>query len=163
MIGNLIYITTDKELIILETTMKSIHLNTKGSRQQRFSAVSLVALLLSLITASTAMAQETQKGPGGPIDPPEMIVQINVPMPVEKLNEQYTSTLYYSLPYAGGTVTFAAFYDPVDPHTGLTDLEYLNNCLAYAHADTLMTFTSASTNLCPPPFLFPPPFFVQFF
>ncbi|MBR5907489.1 MAG: hypothetical protein IKZ50_03740 [Bacteroidales bacterium] len=101
----------------------------------------ILFFVLSLVTALPSSAQET------PDEPIEALVLINVPMPVEKLNEQYTSTLYYSLPYAGGTVTFAAFYDPVDPHTGLTDLEYLNNCLAYAHADTLMTFTSASTNL----------------
>ncbi|MBR5907968.1 MAG: hypothetical protein IKZ50_06220 [Bacteroidales bacterium] len=68
-------------------------------------------------------------------------------MPVEKLNEQYTQQLSYSLPSNGGTVTFAAYYNPVDPNLGITDLEYLNQCLAGIHADTLMTFTSCSTNL----------------
>ena len=43
--------------------------------------------VLSLVTALPSSAQRTP-------DPIEAVVQINVPMPVEKLNEQYTSTLY---------------------------------------------------------------------
>ena len=107
-----------------------------------FLLISFCALLTAPVKTA---AQNELKGhnPPGPI---EQIITINVSMPMEKLNQQYTSELSYSFPAEGGSVTFAAYYDPVDPNSGMTDLEYLNSCLVQIQADTLMTFTSASTN-----------------
>ena len=102
-----------------------------------------------MLTSSLQMsAQNELKGPGhNPPGPMVQTIDIQVPMPVERLNQQYTSDLIYNLPATGGTVTFAAYYDPVDPNTSsLSDLESLNYYLAGIQADTLMTFTSASTN-----------------
>ena len=112
-------------------------------------AVFTAAVLGLLAVPDRALAQNNSKGPGGgPPDPGGLVqtVTINVPMPAERLNQQYTSDFIYNLPYAGGTVTFAAYYDPVDPNLGVTDLDALNGYLAGIQADTLMTFTSASTN-----------------
>ncbi|MBE6244534.1 MAG: hypothetical protein E7108_03310 [Bacteroidales bacterium] len=110
-------------------------------------AAGVLALLLAVPTG--ALAQNNSKGPGGgPPDPGGLVqtVTINVPMPVERLNQQYTSDFIYTLPNSGGTVTFAAYCDPVNPDLGITDVEALNGYLAGIQADTLMTFTSASTN-----------------
>lgn len=103
-----------------------------------------------MLTSSLQMsAQNELKGPGhNPPGPMVQTIDIQVPMPVERLNQQYTSDLIYNLPATGGTVTFAAYYDPVYLNTSsLSDLESLNYYLAGIQADTLMTFTSASTNL----------------
>ena len=119
-----------------------------GTLKKR-SAFILISLWVLLLSAPIKIsAQNELKGPGGH-NPPGPIVQtidIQVPMPVEQLNQQYTSDLTYTLPASGGTVTFAAYYDPVDPNLGITDLESLNSYLVQIQADTLMTFTSASTN-----------------
>lgn len=110
------------------------------------TAFILVSFWVLLTAPIKTFAQNELKGPGH--NPSiEQLVLINVNMPLEKLNQQYTSELSYNLPYSGGTVSFAAYYDPVAPNMGITDLEYLNSYLAAIHADTLMTFTSASTNL----------------
>ena len=114
------------------------------------SAFVLISLWVLLLSAPIKIsAQNELKGPGGH-NPPGPIVQtidIQVPMPVEQLNQQYTSDLTYTLPASGGTVTFAAYYDPIAPNSGFnSDLEYLNYYLSSIQADTLMTFTSASTN-----------------
>lgn len=124
-------------------TRKSINTGANVCKSSLSSA--LLALLFLLATPEESQAQDRpiHDGPGQM----EERIMINVNMPMEKLNQQYTSEFNYSFPYNGGTVTFSAFYDPVDPQTGLTDLEYLNNSLAHIQADTLMTFLSASTNL----------------
>ena len=118
-----------------------------GSPLKR-TAFILMSFAVLLAAPLKSFAQNELKGPGH--NPPGPIVQtidIQVPMPVEQLNQQYTSDLTYSLPAAGGTVTFAAYYDPIAPNSGFnSDLEYLNYCLSSIQADTLMTFTSASTN-----------------
>ena len=106
----------------------------------------LVSFWVLLTAPIKAFAQNELKGPGNNPSIGQLVL-INVNMPLEKLNQQYTSELSYNLPYSGGTVSFAAYYDPVAPNMGITDLEYLNSYLAAIHADTLMTFTSASTNL----------------
>ena len=118
-----------------------------GSPQKR-TAFILMLFAVLLAAPLKTFAQNELKGPGH--NPPGPIVQtidIQVPMPVEQLNQQYTSDFTYSLPAAGGTVTFAAYYDPIAPNSGFnSDLEYLNYYLSSIQADTLMTFTSASTN-----------------
>lgn len=106
----------------------------------------LISFWMLLTAPIKTFAQNELKGPGNNPSIGQLVL-INVNMPLEKLNQQYTSELSYNLPYSGGTVAFAAYYDPVDPNMGITDLEYLNGCLAAIHADTLMTFTSATTNL----------------
>ena len=112
------------------------------------NAFILISFFVFLAAPIKSFAQNELKGPGhNPPGPIEQLVLINVNMPVERLNQQYTSELSYSFPAEGGTVTFAAYYDPVDPNSGMTDLEYLNQALASIHADTIMNFTSASTNL----------------
>ena len=102
-----------------------------------------------MLTSSLQMsAQNELKGPGhNPPGPMVQTIDIQVPMPVERLNQQYTSDLIYNLPATGGTVTFAAYYDPfnINP-TSQSEVEFLNSYLAGIQADTLMTFTSASTN-----------------
>ncbi|MBR0313615.1 MAG: hypothetical protein IJK39_00630 [Bacteroidales bacterium] len=122
-------------------------MNGTLKKRSAFVLISLWVLLLS--APINISAQNELKGPGGH-NPPGPIVQtidIQVPMPVEQLNQQYTSDLTYTLPASGGTVTFAAYYDPIAPNSGFnSDLEYLNYYLSSIQADTLMTFTSASTN-----------------
>ena len=123
-------------------------MNSSLKKRSAFVLISLWVLLLS--APIKISAQNELKGPGGHNPPGPMVqtIDIQVPMPVERLNQQYTSDLIYNLPATGGTVTFAAYYDPVDPNTSsLSDLESLNYYLAGIQADTLMTFTSASTNL----------------
>ena len=110
------------------------------------TAFILISFWMLLTAPIKAFAQNELKGPGNNPSIGQLVL-INVNMPLEKLNQQYTSELSYNLPYSGGTVSFAAYYDPVAPNMGITDLEYLNGCLAAIHADTLMTFTSATTNL----------------
>ncbi len=110
------------------------------------TAFILVSFWVLLTAPIKTFAQNELKGPGQNPSIGQLVL-INVNMPLEKLNQQYTSELSYNLPYSGGTVSFAAYYDPVAPNMGITDLEYLNGCLAAIHADTLMTFTSATTNL----------------
>ena len=118
-----------------------------GSPLKR-TAFILMSFAVLLAAPLKSFAQNELKGPGH--NPPGPIVQtidIQVPMPVEQLNQQYTSDFTYTLPASGGTVTFAAYYDPIDPNSGFnSDLEYLNYYLSSIQADTLMTFTSASTN-----------------
>ena len=118
-----------------------------GSPLKR-TAFILMSFAVLLAAPLKSFAQNELKGPGH--NPPGPIVQtidIQVPMPVEQLNQQYTSDLTYTLPASGGTVTFAAYYDPIAPNSGFnSDLEYLNYYLSSIQADTLMTFTSASTN-----------------
>ena len=117
-----------------------------NSRLMKRTAFILVSFWVLLTAPIKAFAQNELKGPGNNPSIGQLVL-INVNMPLEKLNQQYTSELSYNLPYSGGTVSFAAYYDPVAPNMGITDLEYLNSCLAGIRADTLMTFTSASTNL----------------
>ncbi|MBQ3381829.1 MAG: hypothetical protein IJG54_00630 [Bacteroidales bacterium] len=120
-------------------------LNGSLKKRSAFIFMSLWVLLAAPIKTS---AQNELKGPGGHNPPGPMVqtIDIQVPMPVEQLNQQYTSDFLYTLPATGGTVSFAAYYTPVDPGSGMTDLESLNYYLAEIQADTLMTFTSASTN-----------------
>lgn len=131
----------------------SIFRNSSGCRMNgsllKRSAFILISLWVLLAAPIKTFAQNELKGPGhNPPGPMVQTIDIQVPMPVERLNQQYTSDLIYNLPATGGTVTFAAYYDPVDPNTSsLSDLESLNYYLAGIQADTLMTFTSASTNL----------------
>ena len=129
---------------------KSHNFVNKGSVcRNTVSGIAVFAGIILLAVPIGALAQNNSKGPGGgPPDPGGLVqtVTINVPMPAERLNQQYTSDFIYNLPYAGGTVTFAAYYDPVNPDLGITDVEALNGYLARIQADTLMTFTSASTN-----------------
>ncbi|MBO4691915.1 MAG: hypothetical protein J5604_03960 [Bacteroidales bacterium] len=99
----------------------------------------ILLFVLSLVTALPLRAQRTP-------EPIEAVVQINVPMPVEQLNEQHTSTFTYSLPYAGGTVSFAAFFNP-DLNSSLSFVEQVNSYLASIQADTLITCTACSTDL----------------
>ena len=116
--------------------------NRNISRQLSVNNRFITAVMLFVLSLVTALPLRAQGTP----DPFEAVVQINVPMPVEKLNEQYTSTLYYSLPYAGGTVSFAAFFDP-DLNSSLSFVEQVNSYLASIQADTLMTCTYCSTDL----------------
>ena len=117
---------------------KKRNISHQLSVNNRFIAVILL-FVLSLVTALPLRAQGTP-------DPFEAVVQINVPMPVEQLNEQHTSTFTYSLPYAGGTVSFAAFFDP-DLNSSLSFVEQVNSYLASIQADTLITCTACSTDL----------------
>ena len=108
----------------------------------------IISLLVMLTSSLQMTAQNELKGPGhNPPGPMVQTIDIQVPMPVERLNQQYTSDLIYNLPATGGTVTFAAYYDPfnINP-TSQSEVEFLNSYLAGIQADTLMTFTSASTN-----------------
>ncbi len=120
-----------------------------GTLKKR-SAFVLISLWVLLLSAPIKIsAQNELKGPGhNPPGPIEQMVTINVSMPMERLNQQYTSDLTYILPASGGTVTFAAYYNPIDPNSSIysSDLDALNSYLAQIQADTLMTFTSASTN-----------------
>ena len=108
----------------------------------------ILSFLTFLAVQIPASAQNELKGPGhNPPGPIEQMVTINVSMPMERLNQQYTSEFIYHLPYEGGTVSFAAYYDPVDPNMGYaSDLEYLNSGLAASGLDSLFIYTSASTN-----------------
>jgi RHS repeat-associated protein len=130
----------------------SIFRNSSGCRMNgglpKGFDIFIISLLVMLTSSLQMSAQNELKGPGhNPPGPMVQTIDIQVPMPMERLNQQYTSDLIYNLPATGGTVTFAAYYDPVDPNTSsLSDLESLNNYLAGIQADTLMTFTSASTN-----------------
>ena len=130
----------------------SIFRNSSGCRMNgglpKGFDIFIISLLVMLTSSLQMSAQNELKGPGhNPPGPMVQTIDIQVPMPVERLNQQYTSDLIYNLPATGGTVTFAAYYDPVDPNTSsLSDLESLNSYLAGIQADTLMTFTSASTN-----------------
>ena len=131
----------------------SIFRNSSGCRmnsclKKRIAFILISLWVLLLAAPIKTSAQNELKGPGGHNPPGPMVqtIDIQVPMPVEQLNQQYTSDLTYTLPASGGTVTFAAYYDPVDPNLGITDLESLNSYLVQIQADTLMTFTSASTN-----------------
>lgn len=120
-------------------------LNGCPLKRTAFVLMSLVVLLAAPIKS---FAQNELKGPGhNPPGPIEQIVTINVSMPMERLNQQYTSEFIYHLPYEGGTVSFSAYYDPVDPNMGYaSDLEYLNSGLATSGLDSLFIYTSASTN-----------------
>ena len=109
----------------------------------------ILSFLTFLAVQIPASAQNELKGPGGhnPPGPIEQMVTINVSMPMERLNQQYTSEFIYHLPYEGGTVSFSAYYDPVDPNMGYaSDLEFLNSGLATSGLDSLFIYTSASTN-----------------
>lgn len=118
-----------------------------GSLKKR-AMMLILSFLTFLAVQIPASAQNELKGPGhNPPGPIEQIVTINVSMPMERLNQQYTSEFIYHLPYEGGTVSFAAYYDPVDPNMGYaSDLEYLNSGLAASGLDSLFIYTSASTN-----------------
>lgn len=120
-------------------------LNGCPLKRTAFFLISLVALLSAPVKS---LAQNELKGPGhNPPGPIEQIVTINVSMPMERLNQQYTSEFIYHLPYEGGTVSFSAYYDPVDPNMGYaSDLEFLNSGLATSGLDSLFIYTSASTN-----------------
>ena len=120
-----------------------------GSLLKRSAFVLMSLWVLLLAAPIKTSAQNELKGPGhNPPGPMVQTIDIQVPMPVERLNQQYTSDLIYNLPATGGTVTFAAYYDPfnINP-TSQSEVEFLNSYLAGIQADTLMTFTSASTNL----------------
>ena len=118
-----------------------------GGLKKRSAFILMSLWVLLLAAPIKTFAQNELKGPGhNPPGPMVQTIDIQVPMPVEQLNQQYTSEFTYTLPATGGTVTFAAYYNPVDPNSGMTDLESLNNYLTGIKADTLMTFTSASTN-----------------
>ncbi|MBQ4197286.1 MAG: hypothetical protein II659_05490 [Bacteroidales bacterium] len=110
----------------------------------------ILSFLTFLAVQIPASAQDELKGPGGhnPPGPIEQMVTINVSMPMERLNQQYTSEFIYHLPYEGGTVSFAAYYDPMDPQTmGYSSvLEMMNAGLAASGLDSLFIYTSASTN-----------------
>lgn len=109
----------------------------------------IISLLVMLTSSLQMSAQNELKGPGhNPPGPIEQIVTINVSMPMERLNQQYTSEFIYHLPYEGGTVSFAAYYDPMDPQTmGYSSvLEMMNAGLAASGLDSLFIYTSASTN-----------------
>ena len=118
-----------------------------GSLKKR-AMMLILSFLTFLAVQIPASAQNELKGPGhNPPGPIEQIVTINVSMPMERLNQQYTSEFIYHLPYEGGTVSFAAYYDPVAPNMGYaSDLEYLNSSLAASGLDSLFIYTSASTN-----------------
>jgi RHS repeat-associated protein len=130
----------------------SIFRNSSGCRmnsslKKRFD-IFIISLLALLAVPNHLSAQNELKGPGhNPPGPIEQRIIIDVSMPMERLNQQYTSSLSYSFTSSGGTVSFAAYYDPIDPNSQYSsDVEYLNDCLASVQADTLMTFTSASTS-----------------
>ncbi|MBP5693184.1 MAG: hypothetical protein J6W86_05675 [Bacteroidales bacterium] len=130
----------------------SILRNSSGCRmnsslKKRFD-IFIISLLALLAVPNHLSAQNELKGPGhNPPGPIEQRIIIDVSMPMERLNQQYTSSLSYSFTSSGGTVSFAAYYDPIDPNSQYSsDVEYLNDCLASVQADTLMTFTSASTS-----------------
>ena len=117
----------------------------KGLMNRLTFATTFFIIFLHVFSTGLS-AQNTVRAPGNPPDPGliEQTVDITVPMPVDRLNQQYTSDFIYTFPSSGGTVTFAAYFDYIDPE--VPALQALNNYLASIHADTLMTFTSASTS-----------------